>query len=313
MRLSAFTALSGVPVVPMMGTLPPPSENGWATSPLLASWSQKVRAGQPVTIDEHNAMVAQLAFSRTILSQTGPLALPALPTDDGRRAAVVLGASAFQDRPAATTAAPPASAQSPILNVIAGPPLGAMLSDQARREWCTVADGAGAMLRLEPEMIVANTAPSGAPFALLAAIPAAAYGTVAFVMAAGVFAFAAYRGFTNAQAQETQRVRIRYDSVRAQRVDEMNQQLQSQTARWAASRAAGRDIAPGPIETRGVSPIPDPNRPPPSTLNTAIDALKDGLVTVGGYGAIALGFTALVGVGERMLARRELRRTMGAL
>lgn len=319
MRLSAFTPLSGLPVIPMMGTLPMPGASGWAGSPLIASWSQKVQAGQPVTIDEHNAVVAQLAFCRTILAQPGPLSLPVLPAqstagrDPSRPFDLVLGATAFEPR----TTAPQPVDTSPVLGVIAAAPSAAPLSDLARREWCTVAEGAGAKLRLEPEMIVSSTAPGGyipAGAAFLAAIPAMAYLTVGFVAAAGVFAFAAYRGYTNESAAETQRVRIRYDAAKAQSAERDRVALEAVRARHEAqARNPGAVIAPSPLETP--SPVVNPNegRPPAPMFQGALDALKEGLITIGGYGALALGFTALVGVGERMLARRELRRTMGAL
>ena len=322
MRLSAFMPLSGLPVIPMMGTLPMPTASGWAGSPLIASWSQKVQAGQPVTIDEHNAVVAQLAFCRTILAQPGPLSLPVLPAqstagrDPSRPFDLVLGATAFEPR----ATAPQPVDTSPVLGVIAAAPSAAPLSDLARREWCTVAEGAGAKLRLEPEMIVSSTAPGGyipagaPPLAFLAAIPAMAYLTVGFVAAAGVFAFAAYRGYTNESAAETQRVRIRYDAARAQSAERDRVALEAVRARHEAqARNPGAVIAPSPLETP--SPVVNPNegRPPAPMFQGALDALKEGLITIGGYGALALGFTAIVGVGERALARREMRRTMGAL
>jgi hypothetical protein len=319
MRLSAFTPLSGLPVIPMMSTLPMPTASGWAGSPLIASWSQKVQAGQPVTIDEHNAVVAQLAFCRTILAQPGPLSLPVLPAqstagrDPSRPFDLVLGATAFEPR----TTAPQPVDTSPVLGVIAAAPSAAPLSDLARREWCTVAEGAGAKLRLEPEMIVSSTAPGGyipAGAAFLAAIPAMAYLTVGFVAAAGVFAFAAYRGYTNESAAETQRVRIRYDAAKAQSAERDRVALEAVRARHEAqARNPGAVIAPSPLETP--SPVVNPNegRPPAPMFQGALDALKEGLITIGGYGALALGFTAIVGVGERALARREMRRTMGAL
>lgn len=324
MRLSAFTALSGQPVIPMMGTLPAPGPSGWAGSPLIASWSRKVRAGEPVTIDEHNAAVAQLAFCRTILAQPGPLSLPVLPApataqrDPNKPFDLVLGATAFEPR---TQAPQSIDTASPGLRLIAAaPPTAAPLSDQARREWCTVAEGAGAMLALEPEMIVSNTSPGGyvaagaPPLAFLAAIPAAAYLTIGLVAAAGVFAFSVYRGYSNETQAESQRVRIRYDGARAQRADQIQAALDAVRMRHEAqARTPGVVIPPSPLETLPAPIDPNQGRPPAPMLQGAVDALKEGLITVGGYGALALGFTALVGVGERALARREMRRTLGAL
>lgn len=324
MRLSAFTPLSGLPVIPMMGTLPMPTASGWAGSPLIESWSRKVQAGQPVTIDEHNAVVAQLAFCRTILAQPGPLSLPVLPAsssagrDPSRPFDLVLGATAFEPR---TTAPQSIDTSSPAMRLIAAATPGAApLSDLARREWCTVAEGAGAMLRLKPEMIVSNTSPGGyvpagaPPLGFLAAIPAMAYLTVGLVAAAGAFAFAAYRGYTNESAAETQRVRIRYEGSRAQQADRDRVALEAIRMRHEASaRNPGAVIAPSPMENPSTLPNPNEGRPPAPMFQGAIDALKEGLITIGGYGALALGFTAIVGVGERALARREMRRTMGAL
>lgn len=321
MNFSSFNALSGIPTVDLPPGLPAPGPYGWMGNPLLASWSEKVRRGEPVTVAEHNCTVAQLAWCRTVLAGSGPLQLPLelAPPSEGRNLTtqpvdLVLGGGAFQP-----FIPSPASSNTPVLGVIAqdAPPVPARpFSDADRQQWITVADGALAMLRLTPEQIVA--APPGAVvpggFAFLAAVPPPVWLLVGRVAVAGIAAFAAYSWGRGASVQATERVRIQQNTAQAMRADHLRVAVEAQTALWAEERRRHAVSMTQPPRPVNLGPLPSVNTaPPPDAMAQAIEALKSGAVAVGGLAAGAIFLTALMGVGERALARREMRRTMGAL
>jgi hypothetical protein len=203
----------------------------------------------------------------------------------------------------------------PVLNVIVGaaPDPSIYLTNDDRREWCTVLDGALASMRLTPEQISAAPAGSVAPAgAFLAVVPAAVWWLVGGISVSGIASYAAFAWGVRDSAQATERVRIQEAASVALRQSEVQGRLDAMIARMNAEHAQGRTIPPSPIEGQPLTAPRGPLAPPPSAVEQAIEALKETGIAVGGLAAGGIFFAALVGAAERYMARRDLRAAIGA-
>jgi hypothetical protein len=248
----------------------PNAVTGFASSPLVAAWSQKTARGEPVTTDEHNAAVLQLAWCKDVVGARPGTVFPHYGAMEGSNAVLILGARAFEagDWTVPAGAAAVSHAGGAIdIRTTAG-----------RRVVYDAAEWALSTLELHPGMVVfGGTAPAGIP------LPYIALGGL-ILAGAGTAMLGLWRRY----AEETEQVRIRENAHTVRNTDVIRAAVQVETTRLQESVRAGRDIAPNPALR---FPETQPAYPPPADNSTKIDLgnlgmwLGIGVATVGALGA----------------------------
>lgn len=256
------------------------------TSPLLASWQAKVARGEPVTPEEHNAIVLQLAWAKDVVGATPGTPFPHYGARDGSNDVLILGARAFEAGdltfPAGAAGDAPIGTQSVDIRTTAG-----------RRVVYDAAEWALRALELHPSMVVLpqGTAPAGL-------IPIA-YAAVGGLILAG--AGTAIYGLWRHDAGETERARIRENAHTARNVDVINGAVRVEVERLQASVRAGRDLAPNPNLTFPATQ--------PASQRTGDGAREIDLSSLGwwlgGITALSVGIGAAAWVADRAWSRRQ--------
>lgn len=264
----------------------PDAVTGFARSPLVASWSAKTARGEPVTTDEHNAAVLQLAWCKDVVGARPGTEFPHYGAREGSNDVLILGARAFEDGdwtvPAGAATVAPHAGGAIDIRTTAG-----------RRVVYDAAEWALSTLELHPGMVVfGGTAPAGNPIAV-------AIATRLLLAGAGTAMFALWR-YYEAQGQ-TEQVRIRENAHTVRNTDVIRAAVQVETTRLQESVRAGRDIAPNPALR---FPETQPAYPRPQGGAAGIDWDRLGLIVGAGLTACA-GLGAAAWAVDRAWSRRQ--------
>lgn len=276
------------------------SDNGVEDNPLLRGWIEAAQNGELVTPAQRNAMVAQLAWSQSILARP-PADVLRLVANDGTvipfpygvstDGALVLGAD---DYVAGDVVLPPAPRPAGAASATPGGTAGALeyVANAQRREAFDNATNALAALALQRGQIVLVGGPA----------PAGWVSAVVGLAVVGVAAFAAYSAYVDAevarQAGVTAQTRIREEAGTARVVAQTQAQTTALSLRLNHAARTGVLIPPSAIETT-------PIQLPPSS-NPAVQAQASSLWIAGGM----LGLGAVLGVIGSVKVRDARRRRL---
>ena len=262
---------------------------GYADYDPFRLWLAKAPTGVPVTPQEHNAMVAQLAWAKDIIARK-PQDVPRLrdnvpfnhAVSSGAEPTLMLGAVPYEagdiELPAAPVMAPAGSVVMP-----PNPATRVTVTDAKRRAAFDNADRCLKALELQPSQVILVDQ----------TVQPAGYIWPAVVVAvAGIAAFSAWQAHVQAtQATADGRVRearIQEEQNTARVVAQLNAQNAALAARLAHAQQTGELPPPSPMEEQPVQTISNGN---------GRDALPDtggnmGIVIAGGA---TLGLVAAVG------------------
>lgn len=286
---------------PLVGVTSFNSDNGVEDNPLLRGWIEAAQNGELVTPAQRNAMVAQLAWSQSILARP-PADVLRLVANDGTvipfpfgvstDGAVVLGADDYVAGDVVLPPAPrPAGAASATPG---GGAAGASeyITNAQRREAFDNATNALAALALQRDQIVLVGGPA----------PAGWVSAVVGIAVVGIAAYAAYSAYVDAevvrQAGVTAQTRIREEAGTARVVAQTQAQTTALSLRLSHAARTGVLVPPSAIETT-------PIQLPPSS-NPAPQAQASSLWIAGGM----LGLGAVLGVIGSMKVRDARRRRL---
>lgn len=288
--------------VALVGVGGPDSVAGYALTTAYQRWLTTAPQGGLVSVFERNAIVAQLAWSQSMLARP-PASVPRLanglpfPFGVSRERELVLGAAQgdYQHGDVVLPQARPGGA----LAVAPGAAATTTVTDAQRRAAFDACGGALAYLRLQPGQLV--LVPENNPGGL-------AYLVAGVVVAvAAVAAVAAYNTVVQARVVEagaaTQQVRIREDARVAQVVAQTNARTNALAQRLAFAQQTGTLPPPSPIETDPVQLPRVEGRAPPSTFDASVLLLP---AAYAGAAAFVLGW-----VKWREYQTRRAVRTLG--
>lgn len=252
------------------------SMTGFAADPALAGWERAAmeapgtEAAMLVTVAQHNTMVAQLAWSQSIL-RCPPSAVRRLPNGEPFPFGVSL------DRMLELGAAPG--------EFVAGDVVLPAARSAGAAALPATTPGAGTYTVTSAQRALAFDATQRALAALVlhrgsivkvpnaVSAPAGWVWPVVGVVCVGIGAYAAYSAYVDARAAEanaqTAQVRIREEQGTARVVAQVNAQTQALAARLAHAQRTGQLPPPSPVETTPIQlpqPAPD-TRPVPSGLS----------------------------------------------
>ena len=290
--------------VALVGVGGPDSVAGYALTPEYAAWLANAPNGAPVTVFERNAIVAQLAWSQSMLARPPGRVLrlangTPFPFGVSRSRELVLGASRgdYESGDVVLPVARPSGAATVAPGAVAAT---VTVTDAQRRAAFDACEVALQYLQLQPGQltVVPGYAPVGLTWLVAGVI----------VAVAGIAAVAAYNAVVQARAIEagaqTQQVRIREDARVAQVVAQTNAQTNALAQRLAFAQQTGTLPPPSPIESTPIQLPRVENLTPPSSF----DANSLLLPAAGG----AAGLLALVGwVKWRELQVKRAVRTLG--
>ena len=271
----------------------PGAASGFAGSPLVQAWSRKVQAGQPVTIEEHNAVVLALAWCSDVLAAKPGTAFPHYGAREGSQDVLVLGARAFEVgdiiQPAGTAVAPPV----PRWN------LPDVRQTEGRRIVWQASQDALRNMEISSGMVVLGppvTRPSG-----LAGLAYIAIGGVVLA-AAGVGIY----GLWKWQTEETEQVRIRENSHTVRNTEVTRAAVQIESLRLNTIVRTGRDIPPNPAFALPLTQ-PGSQITTPGGNASTIDLATVGKY-LGGGAALLAALAAAAWMGDRAWARNQAQR-----
>jgi len=307
-------------LVPTRTIGPFPGTGGGSLDALVASWTAKALRGEPVTAAERNALVASLAAVGDLVARpptVGTTPFDIGTTDSGDLAVLFgavggsfvdgdnvtvptsiapSGAAVVAPRPTPGVPPPPAPSSTPPSPAPPAPSADAPLEyqvvtvEQRRATWETVRGTLNA-LRLRPdqiETVPAETAPSGNPLIVAGA----------FIVVAGIAAFAVYEVSRAADEAATQQVRIREDAATARVVADLHAKQVAFASRLAVYQQTGSMPPAAPIETMA-TPAPTSNQ----TADWRVE-LGDRIASAALYGGLGLaGILGVTVVGSRVLGR----------
>lgn len=305
---------------------------GLPTDPRVESWLAKAQAGEPVSVPEHNAMVAALAYMEGVfaLGEAGETSF------DVRRdpTAFVFGGSAFSGgtivAPAATSLPPVAPAYRDSGDAAAPPappappsrpeptpamPAGPQTLDARTRRDAFVLTRAfldALVVRREQVRLVVSSPASTEPAGLPVAVPWI-IGGVVLVIVAGIGAKAIVDTNSATQQQITQRVKIQEDAHTARAIALNQAKLDALQRRLAGWQATGRLAPPAPIESEATPVQPSTPAAPPGAPSTPQDWMDRFLAQVERGAAYLAGGTLLVVTGAALADRFILPRLDRAL
>lgn len=289
----------------LVGVGLPDPLRGYADDPELQGWLDAVRAGRPVTVVQHNTMVASLAWCQALFSAL-PGAPPAVGLRDlfmsrainSRGELLMLGATSYQ--PGSLTLPEARSAGAAALPT---PSRGATVtvSDATRRRCFDATTRHLENLRLYPEnlLLVPEVAPAG--------IIQAVVGAVIGIGVVGAGIYAAYRAHVDAQVgvalaeanARTEQVRIQQQAWATAQAAEQHARLQAYAMQLAyAQKMREMPALPAWASTSPVT-IPQPSLPP----TPGADGGSSGW-SLGAILAALLGGAAVVGVGGYAVASK---------
>lgn len=282
----------------IVGIAPPDLIRGYADDPLLASWDEKSRRGEPVTIYEHNAAVAMFAWCQSVLSYSAGsvprygnnVPFPFSVSRDGK--ALVLGSTHYVSGDTTLSVARSAGAAPVVPAAVPPGPVPALpastitISDAQRRNAYDASTRCLENLRLLPEnlVVVPAGAPSPAGGVLQLAIAVA-------VIGAGIYA--AYRASTQNAVTEAnasiERVRVQSEAAKAIVDAQLKAKLQAYAMQMAHAQATGQ-IVPIPDSLNG--PIQIPDLAPGVKQASGWSTLEVVGAVAGGMAAMGLGVAA---------------------
>lgn len=290
----------------LVDTAPPSIGSGYADDPNLLAWLARAPRGLPVTIPQHNAMVAALAWCQSVLATTpeavqrigdGGIACPFGVSDDGD--VLTLGTTRFVDGDIVLPASTAPAGAEPVPAIRPVPPSTRVITQQQRRLAFDAATRCLENMRLWPQSIVSaspgDVVAAAMPAGALPAIAAGLVWPVVVVAVAGAGIYAGYRAYVETRVAESrasvERIRIQANAQTAAIVAQEQAKIQALTIRVAHAQQTGVLLPPSPIEGQ---PIVVPQvAPPPAGENGGWSTLEIVGATVIAAGVIGGGAYAV--------------------
>ncbi len=289
------------------------------SDPRVQAWLAKAPAGIPVTIGEHNAMVASLAYMEGVFA-LGEAGITSFGVGRSPEAFYFGG----RDFTGGTIVAPTATAYAPsgVAAPMPAPPVPPSLPAPAATQQVDVATRREALfatralleaLVVTRDRVLVSTDATVAPAGVLPAAAPWIIGAVVFVVVVGIGARAVVEVNESTQREITGRVKIQEEAHTARAAAAWQAKLNALQQRLAGFQATGRLAPPSPIETEPTAIAPTTNPAPGATPGDGrdlVDKFTDSLVKGGIYLGVG---TALVLGGSAVLEHVILPRVDRAL